>query len=254
MNKIKHSLPLAAEFATPPTSAPRPWYAMVLLSGGLDSVAALHWARERYEGVAALTVGYGQVNRDAELAAAQRIANRRGVPLQRFETADAVRGLGLLVAPPPGRDGCVSRANLACRNPILISVAAAEACRTWPGQRVSIVIGATVDDAAGFPDCRSEFVEAMSRAVSYGAVGVADLGVVAPWSQATKAEVLKWCAERPEALADVQDSVSCYRGTRCGECDACTLRARAFTWCGITDEGPGVVVMHGGDPSREAKR
>jgi 7-cyano-7-deazaguanine synthase len=243
----KHSLPLASDAAP----AKRPWYAMVLLSGGLDSVAALHWALERYDGVGAISVGYGQVNRDAELAAAGRVADRRGIHLQRLETADAVRGLGLLVAPPPGRDGNVSRANLACRNPILISIAAAEACRVWLGQRVDIVIGATVDDAPGFPDCRSEFVDAMSRAVMFGSLGVADLQVRAPWAQLHKQNVLAWCTHRPDALADVQDSVSCYRGTRCGECDACTLRAKAFALCGLTDQGPGAVVMHGGDPSRE---
>jgi len=48
--------------------------AIVLLSGGMDSVAALHWALATYTEVVAIGFDYGQPNRDAEIPIAWRIA------------------------------------------------------------------------------------------------------------------------------------------------------------------------------------
>src|SRR4029077_2761109 len=53
--------------------------AMVILSGGFDSVALLHWALREYSEVRAVSFDYGQPHRDAELFAAQAIAADLGL-------------------------------------------------------------------------------------------------------------------------------------------------------------------------------
>lgn len=229
-------------------------HAMVLLSGGLDSTALLHWALESYDEVAAISIGYGQANRDAEIAAGQRVCERRSVQCDRLEIADAVRGLGILKAAPPGRGKQgVSLANLAGRNAILISVAVAQACRRWPDQTVDVLCGANLDDAAGFDDCRAEFFEAASSLASFSVARAANVRVKAPWVQMRKAEIVAWASSRHQALDDIRQSVSCYAGTKCGACDACTLRASAFVAAGIHDGDYFPLRMTGGDPQRERR-
>lgn len=221
--------------------------AIVLLSG-LDSAAALHWSAQRFARVAALGFDYGQPG--AELAAAQVIAERRGVEWVR----QPVIGLGAR-DPASGRDDAgVSRANVPGRNGVLVWHAANIAARRWPGASVSIIVGCNADDATGFPDCRAEFLEGLSRSVRTGLAGSADVDVVAPWVDLPKWTIVKLSALHPGVLEDVRFAVSCYRGDRCGACDACTLRARAFTEAGVEDGQEPPPREHGGDPGREPRR
>lgn len=228
--------------------------ALVLLSG-LDSAVAMHWAMGVMDEVEALSIWYGQPHADAEIAASQEIAQRRGVRWTSFNIAEAVRGLTAITVPKPGmmpsaetyegrraRAFAVSRANLPARNMILLSIAAAHAARTWPGEdEVSVVIGANEDDANGFPDCRQHFLIAAGEALrlALAGLGMSKLTVRAPWveKRMDKAAIVRWAAEpgRKAALDDARYSVSCYAGTMCGTCDACTLRARAFAAAGLQD-------------------
>lgn len=228
--------------------------ALILLSG-LDSAVALHWALDAFPSVEALSFWYGQPHAAAEVAAAQEIARRRGVPWVGLNIAEAVRGLNTIAPAAPGLAGGVSRANLPARNAILLSVAAAHAARAAPDQRTTLVIGANVDDALGFPDCRPPFLKAAGEALSAALAGVAEVSVRAPWVEMCyrKAAIVRWAAGRPEALADARLAVSCYRGVRCGQCDACALRAAAFQTAGV-DDGTDSVRVHGGDPQRERGR
>jgi 7-cyano-7-deazaguanine synthase len=234
-------------------SAPPPRAALVLLSG-MDSVAAAHWAAERYAPVVALGFDYSQPG--AELAAAQAIAERRGWTWVR----EIVPGIGHR-SPEAGRDASgVSRANVPGRNGILIWHAANVAARLFPGGRCALVVGCNLDDAAGFPDCRAEFLYDLERTIAAGLAGVVDLRLDAPWAPwltpadaRNKEDILYWAAQRPEALEDVRYSVSCYRGTRCGICDPCRLRAAAFNAAGLEDGTEPPPAVNGGDPAREPR-
>jgi len=225
---------------------PAPRAAVVLLSG-LDSAAALHWARERFAPVVAVGFDYGQPR--AELVAAQAIAERRGVawimrPIPEIgeRSSDA------------GRDASgVSRAFVPARNGILAWHAANVAARAFPGGRVSIVLGCNMDDSVGFPDCRPAFLRGISASIADGLSGAVCIKVEAPWVYSRKAEIVALMAKRPEALADMRAAVSCYRGTRCGTCDACTLRALAFAEAGVEDGEEAPPEVCGGDPAREAR-
>lgn len=215
---------------------------ILLLSGGLDSVAALHHTRPDR----AVGFSYGQPHRDAELTAAGHIAARRGVPFDVLLLPDLRR-----LNPTAGRDSAgVSLAFVPGRNALFLARAAAAYAK--PGEQLRLVMGANADDFAAFPDCRGAFFAAAQTMLRAALVGICDVWISTPWLASTKVEILRWCASQPDALADVRDSVSCYRGTRCGACDACALRAAAFAACGLED-GTSVQTMHGGDPARDAK-
>jgi 7-cyano-7-deazaguanine synthase len=228
---------------------------MVLLAGP-DSVAAMHWALAHYAPVHAFGVDYGQPHRDAELTVAQAIAERRGVPWHREPALCMAR-----MDPTAGRNASgVSRAFVPGRNARLVWQAASLAAQLWPGGRAAIVVGCNADDADGFPDCRPEFLAGLNYNIGDGLAGVIDVRLVAPWvywldpaKSMHKAAIVRWAASHPDpaVLEDVRFAVSCYRGTRCGECDACTLRARAFAEAGVSDGNDPPPRMHGGDPSRE---
>ncbi len=234
---------------------PKPRVGAVLLSG-LDSAAALHWALDRFAPVVAIGFDYGQAV--AELSASQTIAERRGVRWVR----ESIIGIGQR-SPDAGREASgVSRAFVPARNGLFAWRAANIVARMFPGQQVSIVLGCNADDAAGFPDCRANFIRNLSYNIGEGLAGSVDVDVRAPWidyfdptKSMHKGAIVRWVSDRPtpDALEDVRFSVSCYRGTRCGACDACTIRARAFSEAGIEDGNEVVTAPCGGDPAREAR-
>lgn len=217
----------------------------VLLSGGLDSTAAACRANEQGGDVEAIAFDYGQPARDAEIVAAGRVAARLGMPLHVLKII--IEGWHL--NPEPGRSAVgVSRAFLPGRNALFIVNAAAFAavrCASF-----ALVLGVNSDDFAAFPDCRGAFFEAALRMLRAMLVGHGDCIIETPWVNCSKAMILRWCLIRPEALEAVRASVSCYRGTRCGQCDACTLRTAAFAEVGIEDGAGEAAAMFGGDPQR----
>lgn len=240
------SLIMHSGYQPPPRAA-------VLLLSGLDSAAALHWALGRYAPVVALGIAYGQPV--AELAASQAIAERRGVQWVRAILPEIGER-----RPDAGRDDAgVSHAFVPGRNGLFAWKAANVAARMFPRGRVAIVMGCNLDDSAGFPDCTPEFLKSLNDSIGMGLAGACDITIAAPWAPwlvpgAHKADIIRWASNHsPEALEDVRYAVSCYRGTRCGVCDACTLRARAFATAGVDDGSDAPPAEHGGDPDREAR-
>jgi 7-cyano-7-deazaguanine synthase len=231
--------------------------ALVILSGGFDSVALLHWVTEKYADIRAVSFDYGQPHRDAELAAAQATAEKLGLNAgnggwERIRITE----LGSFDTTPGFSEPSIARAFVPSRNLVFIAYAGNRAARAWPGQRSKVLYGANVDDAAGFADCRRGFVAQASEAVRQGIGGYADVTVGAPWIDLgwRKETILQWLETRPEALAAARLSVSCYLGTRCGKCDSCIRRRKAFEAVGLEDGTASAPTMTGGDPSRSRTR
>lgn len=224
--------------------------AIVLLSGGLDSTAALLWTVERAPAVAALFVDYGQPGRDGEVVAAAAACEFARVPLRTVAVADALNvGTGLLSGGFAGRAANgQSVAVVPLRNLTLIAVAAARASVLWPDGPFDLVLGCNADDASAFPDCRAEALVAAQTACCHGSGR--EVGVVAPWLATTKLGILNrsWT---PRERAILQRSFSCYAGTACGQCDACAARSRAISSVGWSDM-QAAAKMRGGDPGRDA--
>ena len=213
--------------------------AVVLLSGGLDSMVCAAIARERGFSVIALTVDYNQRHR-VELEAALRIAadlaDRHVVlPLD----LRAFGGSALtsdIAVPKEGVGEGIPVTYVPARNTIFLSLALGLAEAS--GAR-DIFIGVNALDYSGYPDCRPEFVAEFERLANLATkAGVEGGGfqIHAPLQDMTKADIAR---EAARLGLDAGLSHSCYDpvpdGRACGQCDACRLRAKGFAEAGIAD-------------------
>ena len=213
--------------------------AVVLLSGGLDSMVCAGLAREAGFAVTALTVDYGQRHR-IELNAARTVAAELAerhvdVPLD----LRAFGGSALtshIEVPKDGVGEGIPVTYVPARNTIFLSLALGLAEAS--GAR-DIFIGVNALDYSGYPDCRPEFVEGFERlanvATKAGVEGE-PFTIHAPLLHMTKADIAR---EAQRLGLDAALSHSCYDpapdGRACGRCDACRLRAKGFAEAGIDD-------------------
>lgn len=203
---------------------------MVLLSGGLDSVAALLFERKvGAEHVEAVFFDYGQPMRKHERAAARAVCEATGTWLHERDLAPVFSAFsgGLMASPSSERDATGrDTAFLPGRNAVLISVAASLAHQLWP-YRSSLVVGFNSGDAGGFPDCRREFCEAMEETLQKGGT---DVRIRAPWVASSKRQIVEWVRREAPGAARLLDlSWSCYSADGpCRLCTACVTRAEAL--------------------------
>lgn len=220
--------------------------AVVLLSGGIDSATCLGLTVKRYgaKEVIALTAFYKQKHAK-ELVAAKNVAEYYGVQKIEIDLADAfnmsdcplIQGNRKIKhtsyaeqLEELGGEGTVDT-YVPFRNGLFIAYATTVAVSV--GAEV-ILYGAHKDDAAGraYPDCTSEFAEAMKDAVYEGSGRTCYLQ--APFLDSNKAEIVKVGLEIgvPYRL-----TWSCYEGEKkpCGTCATCIDRAKAFAENGVTD-------------------
>ena len=215
--------------------------AVVLLSGGLDSMVVAGLAREAGYRVLALTIDYNQRHR-IELDAAARIAAALGaerhVVLPLDLTAFGGSALTADIAVPKSgvEAGAIPVTYVPARNTIFLSLALgwAEAA----GAR-DLFIGVNALDYSGYPDCRPAFVDAFERTANLATkAGVEgdEFRVRTPLLHMGKAAI---AAEATRLGLDAAISWSCYDpapgGRHCGLCDACRLRAAGFEDAGLLD-------------------
>ena len=213
--------------------------AIVLLSGGLDSMVCAGLAREAGFSVVALTVDYGQRHRvelDSSRAIAAQLADRHVIlPLD----LRAFGGSALtddIAVPKNGGDEGIPVTYVPARNTIFLSLA------LGLGEAIGasdIFIGVNALDYSGYPDCRREFItefEKLARLATKAGVEGGRFDIHAPLLDLTKADIAR---EAQRLGLDAALSHSCYDplpdGTHCGQCDACQLRAKGFAEAGITD-------------------
>jgi 7-cyano-7-deazaguanine synthase len=213
--------------------------AVVLLSGGLDSMVCAGLAREAGFAVTALTIDYGQRHR-VELEAARAVAAQlaeRHIVLPLDLRAFGGSALTSDIAVPKGGVGDgIPVTYVPARNTIFLSLALglAEA-----SEARDIYIGVNALDYSGYPDCRPEFIAEFGRlanlATKAGVEGE-PFTIHAPLLHMTKADIVR---EAARLGLDAGLSHSCYDpapdGGACGRCDACRLRAKGFIEAGIED-------------------
>ncbi|HKX92615.1 MAG TPA: 7-cyano-7-deazaguanine synthase QueC [Sphingomicrobium sp.] len=214
-------------------------HAVVLLSGGLDSMVCAALAREAGFAVTALTIDYGQRHRvelESARAIAAQLAERHIVlPLDLRAFGGSALTADLAV-PKEGISDGIPVTYVPARNTIFLGLALglAEA-----SDARDIFIGVNALDYSGYPDCRPEFVAGFERLANVGTkAGVEGerITIHAPLIGMTKAEIAR---EAKRLGLDAGLSHSCYDplpdGTHCGRCDACRLRAKGFADAGLAD-------------------
>jgi 7-cyano-7-deazaguanine synthase len=215
--------------------------AIVLLSGGLDSMVVAALAKQAGYALIALTIDYNQRHR-IELESASRIAKHLGAIEHITLPLDLTRfGGSALTAdidvPKDGADGdAIPVTYVPARNTIFLSLCLglAEA----RGAR-DLWIGVNALDYSGYPDCRPEFIasfEAMANLATKAGVEGVGFTVHTPLLHLGKAQIAAECARLG---LDAGMSWSCYDPTpdqkACGHCDSCLLRAKGFADAGLID-------------------
>jgi 7-cyano-7-deazaguanine synthase len=214
--------------------------AIVLLSGGLDSITVLALAKQQGYICYALSFDYGQ-RHNAELAAAAQIASDYQVEDHKIIKLGlgSIGGSALTderIAVPDILQAGIPVTYVPARNTIFLSFALgwAEVLNLR-----DIFIGVNAVDYSGYPDCRPEFIKAFQQLANLATKAGVEGGhftIHTPLISLSKAEIIK----QGVALGvNYQRTVSCYssdeQGRACRVCDACRLRKAGFTEAGIAD-------------------
>lgn len=214
--------------------------AIILLSGGLDSITVLAKAKQQGYQCYALSFDYGQ-RHNAELNAAKIIALDYQV-----ETHKVINlGLGEIggsaltdehIAVPNTPQEGIPVTYVPARNTVFLSFALgwAEVLGVY-----DIFIGVNAVDYSGYPDCRPDFIEAfqvLANLATKAGVEGDEIKIHAPLIQLTKAEIIK---QGLSLGVEYHKTVSCYLadkdGKACGVCDACRLRKAGFSDAQVSD-------------------
>lgn len=209
---------------------------LVVLSGGMDSTAALAWARYNHNVVGGVNFQYGSKHNQKEREASQAIADHYSMNIKHIELDFILKHFksDLLItggAIPEGHyaDPSMKKTVVPFRNGIMLAIAAGLA-ESMGAE--AIVIGNHYGDHAIYPDCRKDFIDPMSEAIKQGTY--AKIKLISPFCNVTKTEIAK--------IGDYYNApfkltYSCYNGRdkHCGKCGTCVERIEAFKDSGVTD-------------------
>lgn len=209
---------------------------VVLVSGGMDSVTALHGAAREHEVVAGLSFDYGSKHNHRELPFAAWHCRELGVPheivalgfMDRLFKSDLLKSGGAI---PEGHYEAenMKQTVVPFRNGILLSIAAGYA---ESAGAEGLVIAAHSGDHAIYPDCREDFMRPMAEAIRAGTY--AGIEVLRPFIDLRKEGI---AAIGAGLGVDLARTWSCYKGgeVHCGKCGTCVERKEAFALAGLPD-------------------
>lgn len=219
--------------------------AVVLLSGGLDSVTVLAIAKSQGYQCYALSFDYGQRSQ-VELQAAVRAVKQfeatehkiLRMPLDDFGgSALTDVEISMPDSTEQGAESEIPVTYVPARNTVFLSLALGWA-EVLNAQ--AIFIGVNAVDFSGYPDCRPAFIEAfekMANLATKTAVEGQKLSIEAPLMSLSKADIIK---QGIELGVDYRQTVSCYQadeqGRACNQCDSCHLRKVGFEQAGVEDQ------------------
>jgi 7-cyano-7-deazaguanine synthase len=223
-------------------------FAVVLLSGGLDSATALAIAQNDGFECAAMSFRYGQ-RHAVEIERARLIAGSRLVDKHIMVDIDLrVFGGSALTAEievPKDRSFTsmsegIPVTYVPARNTIFLSFALAWAEVLGASD---IFIGVNALDYSGYPDCRPEYIAAYENmanlATRAGVEGRQRVKIHAPLIALSKGQIIQ---RGIQLGVDYGQTSSCYDplpdGAACGQCDSCLLRLKGFAENGMKDPIP----------------
>ncbi len=208
--------------------------AILILSGGMDSVTLLYDYRERIK--LAISFDYGSKHNSREIPFAALHCRLLGIEhiiipidfMQRFFNSSLLRGGDEI---PVGHyaDENMKSTVVPFRNGIMLAIAAGMA----ESRGLQYVMMANHGgDHSIYPDCRPEFVQAMDSAIEAGTYNGVKL--LAPYTNLTKTQI---ASIGKNIGIDYAETWSCYNGgeCHCGKCATCIERREALREAGVTD-------------------
>ena len=216
--------------------------AVIVFSGGIDSVCAVLFLRSRYE-LYGITFSYGQ-KANKEITAARSFAKKLGLKQHKIVDIGFMKELygdsNVLTStkrkiPSKFEYSIV----VPIRNAVFLSVASAWA---FTLNASLVAYGAHTGDK-NYPDCRPVFAKKLETAFNQGEIDGINLGLrksIKIWSPyregLSKSDLLK---DGVKVLGDsIFNTWSCYSNKKyhCGVCESCNNRKIAFQKAGIADK------------------
>ncbi len=192
--------------------------AVVLVSGGMDSLVCAAIANSLHQQLAFLHLNYGQRTEKKELASFHAIADHYQVPshLRKIIDVSFLKSIG---------GSSLTDDKIAVKK--------------YKGDSEEIpdsYVPAVHEDSSGYPDCRPSYYKAMNALIKEGTKN-GDIEVITPVIAMKKSQIIQ---KAIELKAPLENSWSCYEENEvaCGECDSCALRLRAFEELNVADPIP----------------
>ncbi|ART79113.1 7-cyano-7-deazaguanine synthase QueC [Oceanisphaera avium] len=214
--------------------------ALLICSGGFDSVTLAYRLAKEHSLGALLTFDYGQRHKK-EIDAARLCAEQLKVPHWVLDIGNIGQQLSgsALTDDIEVPHGYYTEQNMQLtvvpnRNAIMLTIAFGVAASRGFNTVALAVHGG---DHFIYPDCRPDFIRLFGEMQSQALDGVAEVGLYAPYVHGDKTDIAKDAAQFGVPIANTW---SCYEGgeLHCGRCGTCVERIEAISLAGIMDPTP----------------
>lgn len=214
--------------------------AIVLLSGGMDSLVCAGIALKENYKVSFLHMNYGQKTSARERKSFDDISEFYKIPERDRKIIDMtfLKQIGgssltdeaISVKSYQGDSKEIPDSYVPFRNSIILSLAV-----SWAEVvgATKLFIGANYEDSPGYPDCRPSYYEAFNKVIKEG-TKAGNIEIITPVINMKKRDIV---LKGQDLKVPFPLSWSCYKSDdkACGQCDSCALRLRGFKEAGIND-------------------
>ncbi|QGT99274.1 7-cyano-7-deazaguanine synthase [Candidatus Syntrophocurvum alkaliphilum] len=199
--------------------------AIVLLSGGLDSVVSMLIARKYCKILKAITFDYGQIAKEKEISASEDICKMYNIDHKIVELPFMKEDI---------KSGLIQNKKLDTnniwvpnRNGLFINIAA---CYAETIQANWVICGFNAEEAVDFPDNSTEFIDNINKTLSLSTNN--KVKVKSFVKDMNKEEIIKKAHKLGLKMFDIW---SCYLGNEipCGQCPSCIKNKAAAKKAGI---------------------
>ena len=223
--------------------------AIILCSGGLDSVVTAFYVKNRlrYKELTILFFDYGQKSLKEERKCAQRCANELSA---KFKEID-LKWLGEVSESLLNKKGKIKKLKrkdlkdtskesekfyVPCRNLIFLTnaLALSESDYLKTKKISDIFVGFKCEGKESYPDTTKHFVNEINKIAGLSCLTKSK--VIAPLIEKDKEDIILL---GKKLGVKFENTFSCYnpkKGRQCGYCLACKLRQEGFYWANLTDQ------------------
>lgn len=190
---------------------------IILLSGGLDSLACLAMTREKYNCELAITFDYGQKALDKEIEASRKICDFYNVEhkIIKLDFLKEITQTALVSDKEVPQDYDMKAVWVPNRNGLFLNIAGSFADSYGYNY---IIIGANKEEGKTFPDNTLEFAKRVEAEFEFSTL--IQPKILIPLIEMDKEEIVKTVIDLKAPLELIH---SCYLGgeKNCGKCESC---------------------------------